>query len=316
MMAFLTKRLISMAAILLLVSFLAFSLLTLSPVSEVAVLLGTRPATPETIAGVTAQYHLDDPFLTRYVHWLTDALQGDFGTSVQSGQSVTDVIATQYPLSLQLGLYAFILVVVFGIPLGICAGILRGSLVDRFTSSLTIIGMSAPGFAVGTLLIYLFGVQFGWFPVYGGGDGTFASKVSHLTLPAIALAVGLSALLIRQTRAAALDVIDQDYITFARARGVSRRRIAVQYLLRNTAVPVVTAAGIMLIAAVSGAVVVETVFSVPGIGQLMINSIQIKDIPVVQGITLFVAFAILTVNLLVDAAVLVIDPRTRVSGRS
>ncbi|OAP23958.1 MULTISPECIES: ABC transporter permease [Amycolatopsis] len=313
--AFLAKRVAAMAAILLLVSFLAFSLLTLSPVSEVAVLLGSRPATPETIAGITAQYRLDDPFFTRYWLWLVDAVRGDFGASVQSGQSVTGVIASHFPLTLQLGLYAFVLVLVAGLPLGLAAGIRRGCLLDRATSAFTVIGMSAPGFAVGIVLIYVFGVRLGWFPVYGGGNGHFVSTVVHLTLPAIALAIGLSALVVRQTRAAALDVMEQDYITFAKARGVSGTRVLIGYLLRNTALPVVTAAGLMLIAAVSGAVVVETVFSVPGIGQLMVKSIEVKDIPMVQGITFFVALAVLAVNLAVDAAVLILDPRTRISGR-
>jgi peptide/nickel transport system permease protein len=304
---FLAKRLAAMVAVLLVVSFLVFSLLTLSPGSIVATLLGTRPATPATVAAIKAQYHLNSPFLVQYWQWLSGAVRGDFGRSVQSGATVTSLIASHLPVTLELALYALVLVVVV-------AGIGRGRLFDRGASALTVVGMSAPGFALGLLLVYVFGVALNWFPVYGAGSSQFFDRMAHLTLPAVALATGLAALIVRQTRAAVLDVMEQDYITFARARGLSSPRILLRYALRNTALPVVTAAGLLLIVAISATVLVETVFSIPGAGQLMVQSIQAKDIPVVQGLALFVALLVVLVNLVVDAAGLVIDPRIRAAA--
>ncbi|TWP33704.1 ABC transporter permease [Leekyejoonella antrihumi] len=304
-----------MVVILIIVSFLVFSLLALSPGSVVATLLGTQPSTPQVVAAIKAQYHLNDPFLVQYWHWLTSAVHGDLGRSIQSGEAVTSVIASHLPVTLELAAYTLVLVVVVGIPVGMAAGIGRGRLFDRSVSGATIVGMGAPGFALGILLIYVFGVGLGWFPVYGAGSSQAIDRVYHLTLPAVALATGLVALIVRQTRAAVMDVMEQDYITFARTRGVGRARVMLGYALRNTALPVVTAAGLLLIVAISGTVLVETVFSLPGAGQLMVQAIEAKNVPVVQGLAFFVAVLVVAVNLLVDAAALMIDPRTRAGVR-
>ncbi|PXY33701.1 ABC transporter permease [Prauserella coralliicola] len=307
---FLAKRLIAVGALLLVVSLLVFSLLALSPGSIVATLVGTRPTTPELIASIEAEYHVNDPFLAQYWHWLAGAVHGDFGRSIQSGQPVTAMIADRLPVTLGLAGYALLLVVAIGIPAGMAAGMRRGRAFDRAVSTAAVVGMSAPPFAVGILLAYVFGVTLDLFPVYGAGEG-IAERIQHLTLPAFALATILLALIIRQTRAATLDVMEQDYITFARARGLSRPRILVSYALRNTALPIVTVAGLLLIVAVSGAVLVETVFSLQGIGLLMIDSITGKDIPVVQGVAFIIAIFVTAVNLVVDLLSLVINPRTR-----
>lgn len=308
--AFLAKRLVAMVAVLVTVSLLVFSLLALSPGSILATLIGTRPTTPELIRSIEERYHLNEPFLIQYWRWLTSAFQGDFGRSVQTGQEVTTVLADRMPVTLQLGAFALVLVLAIGVPAGMVAGIRRGRLLDRGISTLTIIGMSAPPFAVGILLVYVFGVALGVLPVYGAGRG-LAERIEHLTLPAVALAAALTALIVRQTRAATLEVMEQDYVTFARARGLSRYRILVPYALRNTAPPILTAAGLLLIAAVSGTVLVETVFSLHGVGSLMVEAVGAKDVPVVQGLTLFLALFVVLVNLLVDLLLLVIDPRTR-----
>lgn len=314
-LAFVAKRIAGVVVVLVVVSFLVFSLLALSPGSTVATLLGTQPSTPAAVAAIKARYHLNDPFLVQYWHWLTGAVHGDLGRSVQSGATVTSMIASHLPVTLELALYAFVLVVVVGIPVGMAAGMTRGRPFDRGVSLLAIVGMSAPGFAVGLLLIYLFGVKLAWFPVYGAGGSQLVDKVEHLTLPAIALAAGLAALIIRQVRASMMDVMEQDYITFAQARGLSRQRILAGYALRNIALPVVASAGLLLIVAISSAVLVESVFSIPGAGSLMVQSIDAKDIPVVQGLSFFVALLVVAVNVLVDTASLIIDPRTRASVR-
>lgn len=312
---FLAKRLVAMVAVLMAVSLLVFTLLALSPGSILTTLIGTRPTTPELIRSIEERYHLDEPFLVQYWRWLASALQGDFGRSIQSGQEVTSVVADRLPVTMQLGAFALVLILAVGVPAGMAAGMRRGRPFDRGISTLTIIGMSAPSFAVGILLVYVFGVALGVLPVYGAGRG-FAERIEHLTLPAIALATTLTALIVRQTRAATLEVMQQDYVTFARARGLSRYRILVPYALRNTAPPILTAAGMLLIVAVSGTVLVETVFSLHGTGSLMVEAVSAKDIPVVQGLTLFIALFVVLVNLLVDLLLLVVDPRTRHSVRA
>ncbi|MEL5953546.1 ABC transporter permease [Streptomyces sp. CLV115] len=313
--SFIVKRLAGVVTIVFAVSLLVFSLLALSPGSLVDTLLGDQQPTPEAVAAIQDKYHLRDPFIVQYWHWLASALQGDLGRSIQSGEFVTDVIAAHVPLTLQLALFVLFIVVVFGITTGMAAGIRQGGKLDRISSALTVIGMSTPGFAVGILLIYVFGVQLAWFPVYGAGGNGFADRVSHLALPAVALSAGLAALIMRQTRAAVLNVMEQDYITFARARGLGWARIMTRYALRNTALPMVTASGLLLIAAISGAALVESVFSLPGIGRLMVQSVNAKDVPVVQGLAFFVALLVVLVNLLVDVIALVLDPRTRTAAR-
>lgn len=307
---FVVRRLAAAGAVLAGVSFLIFALLAVSPGSPVDALLGNRPRTPETVRALTEQYHLDDPFLVRYWHWLHGVVTGDLGRSVQSGQAVTGAILERLPVTLELAGFALLLVLAVGVPAGFAAGLRRGGRLDRAVSGLSVLALSAPAFVVGILLIYVFSVRLGWLPAFGGGTG-LADRPAHLVLPVVTLAIGLSALVVRQTRAAALDVMAQDYITFARARGLPLWRILVPYALRNSALPIVTAAGLLAIGAISGTVLAETVFAVPGIGSLLIGSIQNKDIPLAQGIALVIALAVVLVNVVVDLLVLLIDPRTR-----
>ena len=309
------KRLAAMAALLLVISLLVFSLLWLSPGSTLATLIGTRPATPQMVAALTAQYHLHEGFVGQYVHWLAGALHLDFGRSIQSGASVTSVIAAHAPITLELAAYTLVLTLLVGIPAGMLAGMRRGSAIDRAVSGLLVLGFSAPGFAVGILLLYVFGVELGWFPVYGAGSGFFG-RIAHLTLPAIAFSIFLTAIVARQTRAAALGVMERDYIAFARARGLSERRILLRYALRNIALPIITATGVVLIVALSGALFIEEVFSLEGLGYLMYQSVTSRDIPVVQGLAMFAAAFVIIVNLGVDVIALAIDPRTRYPARA
>lgn len=313
---FLAKRLLGLFVVLLVVTFLVFSLLSLSPGSPVNTLIGARPVTPALVASVKAEYHLNDPFFTQYIYWLRGAVQLNFGRSIQSGATVISTIDQSAAVSGELALYTLVLVLMVGIPAGVVAGTARGRLRDRTITTASMLAMSAPTFAIGIILIYVFGVRLPWFPVYGAGGSGFGDRIQHLTLPAITLASMLTAIVIRQTRAATLDVQQQDYVTFARARGVSPTRIALIHILRPASLPVVTTAGTLLIIAISGAVLVENVFSLPGLGSLMLSSVTSKNIPVVQGLALLVAVFVIVVNLLVDLLVILIDPRIRhISGR-
>jgi peptide/nickel transport system permease protein len=307
---FVIRRLAALAVVLAGVSFLIFALLAIAPGSPAEALLGTRPRTSDEIAAITAQYHLDDPLPVRYWHWLGGVLGGDLGRSIQSGQTVASMIGDHVGVTLELGGLALLVVLITGVPAGFVAGIRRGGRFDRGMSLLSVFALSAPAFAVGIVLIYLFGVRLSWLPVYGAGTG-FVDGLRHLVLPVVTMAISLSALVIRQTRAAVRDVMDQDYVTFAKARGLPHWRVVIPYALRNSSLPIITTAGLLAIGAITGTVLAETVFAVPGIGSLLIGSIQARDIPVAQGVALLFALAVVLINLAVDLLVLVLDPRTR-----
>ncbi|MBV1849959.1 ABC transporter permease [Catellatospora tritici] len=303
-------RLGAAGLLLLLVSFLVFSLVSMAPGSLETTLLGARPASPELIHSIRLQYHLDDPFLLRYLRWLTEAAHLDFGRSIVTSEPVSSAVSARAAVSAELAVLAFLVAAMIGVPAGLAAAAWRGRAADRAITLAAILGMSAPPFAVGTLLIYLFGVRFPVLPVYGAGDGP-GDRLLHLALPAVALGAGLAALVVRQTRAAALGVLDQDYLTFARARGLSRVRVQTTYALRNVALPIISSLGLVLIVALPGAILVEVVFSLPGVGSMMVESVGAKDVPVVQALAIFTALYVVVVNTGVDLCSLLIDPRLR-----
>jgi peptide/nickel transport system permease protein len=307
---FVLRRLMGMIAILVIVSFLVFSLLSLAPGDPAIILLGPAKATPEAIAEIRALYHLDEPLLTQYWYWLQDVLRFDFGRSISSQLPVLDAIGERFPITVALALYSFIITIVIAIPLGLAAGIRRGTRLDRSVTTVSLVGFAAPVFALAVFLIYVFAVQLGWFPVYGAGKG-FVDRIYHLTLPAIALAFGQIAIIARQTRAATMDVATKDYVTFAKVRGVSVKKIWGGYVLRNAALPVITISGLVLAFSLTGAVLVEQAFALPGMGTLLVAAVNVRDIPVVQAITLLTAFVILFFNLIVDVTYFALDPRLR-----
>ena len=204
--------------------------------------------------------------------------------------------------------YIIVAALGLGIPLGILAAFKHGSEVDRGVVTLAVFGVSAPAFATGIALLYVFGVILGWFPIFGPGEG-FADRAWHLTLPAIALGISVLGLVVKITRASMLEELQKDYVAFARARGLPRRRITTSYLLRNALIPVVTVVGLSLPALVGGAVLTETVFAWPGIGRLAVGAVFERDYPVIMGVNLLVATVVITANLLTDLAYCVIDPR-------
>lgn len=306
---FLGRRAAALAAMLVAVSFLVFGLLHLAPGDVVRNLLGSRPASPESVAAVRAQYRLDDPFLVQYGTWLGRALRGDFGTSVRTGVPVTQMLDGRVGLTLTLAVLAGALAIGVGVPLGIRAAGRRGSAEDRAITSVAVVGISAPGYAVGLVLLYALAVMTGWFPLYGAGDPGL-DRLWHLALPAVALAVGVGALVVKVTRTAVLRELDQDYVTFARARGLQPRAVR-RIVLRAASVPVVTSAGLVLAALVGGSVLVETTFALPGLGVLLADSITFKDVPVVQALTLLLATFIGVTTAAADLFAAVVDPRVR-----
>lgn len=305
----LAKRLLGVLAILLIISFLTFSLVYLAPGDIVKNLLGNRPSSPEAIAAIRAQYHLDEPFFTRYFDWLLSALRGNFGESVRLQQPVTTVLAERIGYTIALITLSFIVALITAIPLGIRSAEREGTLIDRSASALSLLGLSAPSFALAILLLYLFAMLIPIFPAYGGGDGGLKT-LWHLTLPAVSLAAGIGAILMRMTRAAVLRELQSDAVTFARARGIVGRDIR-RLALRAAAIPIVTGAGLILTFIVGGTIIVETVFALPGIGSLLQEAVLFKDFPVVQAITLCVAATIALITIMVDLSYLLLDPRVR-----
>ena len=312
---FIGRRLLAMVVLLLIISFGVFTLLYIAPGSVEQILLGAKPSSPETLKAIREQYHLNDPFLTQYWIWLKHALRFDFGVSIRTSAPVLSGIEQRMGLTLFLGGYAFIVAMLTGVPLGILAALKKRTLVDRGVVAASVIGVSAPAFATGIFLLYVFAVLVGWFPAYGQGTG-FTDRLWHLTLPALALALTAMALVLKLTRAAMIRALDQDYVAFARARGIAPGRVLVVYALRNALIPVVTAAGLILGYVLTGAVLVEVTFALPGIGSLLVDSVNFKDVPMVQGVAMVVAIVIILVNLLTDILYLFIDPRVRFSRAS
>jgi len=307
---FIGRRLLALVVLLVVISFVVFSLQYLAPGSVIDTLLGTNPRTPQEVQYLTNEYHLNDSFWEQYWIWATQAVRFNFGNSIQTSLPVTTEISERLPTSLFLGVYAYILTMVLGVGGGLIAALRRQRLLDRGIVAASMVALSTPAFVSGVFLIWLFGIEVHLFPVSGPGSGFFGD-LAHLTLPAVALALTGMSFLVKHTRAAVIGVLDQDYLTFARARGLSPARVLLVYALRNALIPIVTMSGLILSYVIVGAVLVEDTFSLPGIGQLLVQSATAKDLPMLQGVAMLVATIIIVANLLADIAYMIADPRIR-----
>lgn len=305
-------RLAATLLLLLALSFIVFGLLHLTPGDPARNLLGPKNPSPEALEAIRAKYHLDEPFLRQYFLWLGNVLHGDFGTSIRSDIPVTSLLAERVWLTFQLAALSFTITVLVGVPLGIAAAWRAGSTLDRSVSVASIVGVGAPSYAVGLLLLYVFGVWLDIFPVYGSGDGGLDTWW-HLVLPAITLAFGIGALVFKLTRTAMLGELQQDYVAFAHSRGLSRRQVR-SLVLRNALIPVATSLGLVFGFLFGGTILVEVTFALAGIGSLLASSVTFKDIPVVQAITLLTALVIALTALAVDLLYYAVDPRVRKRG--
>ncbi len=310
LVAFIARRLLAAVVMLMIVSVAIFGLLYATPGSAEQVLLAGRVANEETRENIRERYNLDEPLPTQYSLWVKDAVRMDFGESIRTGEPVTTAIKERGRLSLRLGAYGFVVAFVTGIGLGILSAVKNRSGIDRAVVSTSVVGASAPPFVTGVFLLYVFAVLLGWFPAFGQGEG-LVDELWHLTLPALTLAFGASALLIRFTRVGMIAALDQDYVTFARARGVPERRVLLGYALRNAMIPVVTASTVLLAAMLTGAVLIEVTFALPGLGALLVDSVAYKDVLMVQGLTMLLAAVAILTNLLTDILYLFADPRIR-----
>ena len=304
MLAFIVKRLIQSALILLGVSLITFALLYLLPADPVRQIAG-RSATPETVANIRAQLGLDQPFIVQYARYLGNLVQGDLGRSYLQKTEVSTLIASRLPASLLLMLGAIVCELVLGITMGVVAALRRGTATDNALMMASFIGVSAPQFVVGLLMLYVFAVQLQWFPI--GGYGTLA----HMVLPSITLGILGAGWYSRMMRSSMIDVLRQDFIRTARAKGLGRMRVLLRHALPNAILPIIAMIGIDEGIFMGGIVVVESVFGWPGIGQLAWQAIQRVDIPIIMGVTLVSACAIVIGNLVADIASLFADPRIK-----
>ncbi len=294
-------------------SFLIFVFIRLIPGDPAAVMLGDQ-ATPESIAALRAEMRLDDPLFVQYLRWLGAVVQGDFGNSIFFQVPVLDLIIDGLETSVLLALMTMIWIVTLGLPIGMAAAARRGTWLDQSLSGLSMFLASVPTFWVGLYLILIFAATLGWLPS-SGYPSIFAegglANLRYLLLPSIALAAPNAALIIRLTRASMLDVYQEDYIRTARAKGLHPTRVIVRHVFRNALLTVVSAFGFTLAALISEAVVTETVFSLPGVGRMVVQSILRRDYPVIQGTILMIVMLYLTLNLMVDILYTWLDPRVK-----
>lgn len=302
--AYVIRRLVQSMLILLGVSFITFFLLFVLPADPVRQIAG-RSATAATVESIRQQLGLDQPFLVQYGRYLAGLVQGNFGRSYLQKTDVAVLIWSRLPATLLLMLGAIVCELVLGLTMGIIAALTRGRWIDQGLMMLSFVTVSAPQFVVSLLLLYIFAVKLGWFPI--GGYGTF----QHLVLPAITLGILGSGWYARMMRSAMIDVLRADYIRTARAKGLGRARVVLQHALPNAILPIIAMIGIDIGIFMGGIVVVESVFGWPGIGQLAWQAIQRIDIPIIMGVTLISAVAIVLGNLLADMIAPFIDPRIK-----
>jgi peptide/nickel transport system permease protein len=309
---YVVKRLLATIPVMGVVALFVFSLLYLSPGDPAAVIAGDI-ATEEDIARIRASLGLDQPYLVRFGHWLYALSQGDLGTSIFTGLPVTQLIGQRVEPTIALTLFTLVISVVVAVPLGVVAAARAGGWIDRMVMAISVMGFSVPVFVLAYLLIGLFSIQLEWLPVQGYksiSDG-FWPFIRHLILPSVALGIVYMALIARITRASMLDVLSQDYVRTAHAKGLAPSTVLVGHALKNAAVPVVTIIGIGVALLIGGVVVTETVFAIPGIGRLTVDAILRRDYPIIQGVTLLFSAVYVIVNLLVDLSYTLFDPRIR-----
>jgi len=304
-LTYLGRRFLAVIPVLFGVTLAVFSMLFLVPGDPVKMMLAEFVTTPDQIEQMRAQLHLDEPILKQYGRFVGNALRGDLGTSIRSRRAVSTEIGENVGSTAQLALASMAVAVAIGVPLGLMAALLRNSWFDAGSMIVALLAVSMPSFWLGLLMIVAFSLHLGWFPATGGGD------LWHLVLPSVTLGMIASAIIARLTRSSMLEVLGQDYVRTARAKGLAWWGVVVRHALKNALIPVITIFGLQFGNLLAGAVIVETVFSRPGLGRLIVGGILAKDFPLVQGTVLFVATAYVMINVLVDIAYAFVDPRIR-----
>lgn len=313
MSTYIVKRLVAAVFTILGVVTVVFLALQISPGNPIASLLPPNLPASETrayVARLEAVYGFDKPLTVQYANYLGRLIHGNLGVSITSGRPVAGSLVQKYPATIELALAAFLVAVIVGTVLGVAAAMRAGSTFDRSTTAGALAGLAVPGFWLGYLLMILFAITLHWLPASGrGADPYSLAGLQHLILPAVTLAIPGTGLLVRFVRSAVLEVTGEDYVRTARAKGLAERSVTYRHVVRNGLIPVVTIMGLQLGELLAGAVVVEDVFSWPGVGRYLVTGLESKDFPVVQGCVLFIALTFVFSNLAVDLLYTVIDPR-------
>ena len=309
---YLLRRLISTLPVLAIVAVLVFLMLRLTPSDPAAIIAGDY-ASPEQVEGIRERLGLNEPILKQFVIWISGVLQGDFGESFFYKKQVAELIGERLEPTLSLSLLTILLVVLVAVPLGVVAAHNHGTWIDRFVMGFSVLGFSIPVFVVGYILIYVFAVTLDWLPVQGYqriSEGV-GGWLLRLILPAMTLSVVFVAFIARMTRTSVLEVLNEDYIRTARAKGQTEMKVLVRHALANAAVPILTIIGLTVAILIGGVVVTESVYTLPGLGLLTVDAVLARDYPTIQAVILLFSFAYVLINLLVDVAYTFLDPRIR-----
>ena len=312
MTAYIIKRVLAVIPILIFVGILTFSLVHLAPGDAANIMAGDY-AGPDDVKLIRAELGLDKPVSTQFVEWAGRTLRGDLGRSIYSGKSVMELVQARLGPTISLTVAGGLLAVAIGIPLGVFAAWKAGSRWDRGIQIFAALGISIPGFWLGFIMILAFAVYLRWFPVIGyvSPAESFTGWVRSITLPVILLAINGSSIIVRMTRAAILEVLREDYIRTARAKGLANKAVLFRHALRAGAIPIITVVGALAAGLLTGVVVTETVFTIPGLGRLIAETVQTRDFPVVQSMLMLLATLYVFINLCVDLAYVFFDPRVR-----
>lgn len=312
MLAYIARRLIATIPVMGVVALFVFLMLRLTPADPAAIIAGDN-ANSEQIAQIRARLGLDRPIVTQFLIWIGQVLRGDFGESFFFKKSVWDLILDRIEPTLSLAALTILIAVMVAVPLGVIAAARQGTWIDRLVMGFSVLGFSVPVFVIGYGLIWVFSIKLGWFPVQGYqriGEG-FTGWLERLVLPSLTLSVIYIALIARMTRASVIEVLGEDYIRTARAKGQVEWRILFQHALKNAAVPIVTVIGLGVALLIGGVVVTESVFSIPGLGRLTVDAVLARDYPTIQAVILLFSLVYVLINLLVDLAYTFFDPRIR-----
>ncbi|ABE41243.1 binding-protein-dependent transport systems inner membrane component [Rhodopseudomonas palustris BisB5] len=312
MLGYLIRRILAAVPVMGVVALVVFLLLRLTPGDPAAILAGDN-ASPEQLARIRETLGLNEPLYTQFFSWVGKLLQGDLGVSLISQVPVLQMISQRIEPTLSIAISTIVLSIIVAVPLGVIAAWRHGTWIDRFVMGLSVIGFSVPVFVIGYMLIQIFAIELRWFPVQGFRPLArgFGPYFERLVLPTLTLSFIYIALIARMTRAAMLDVLGEDYVRTARAKGITETRVLLRHALRNAAVPVITVIGTGFALLISGVVVTESVFNLPGIGRLTVDAVLARDYPVIQGMILLTSGIYVAVNLLIDVAYTLLDPRIR-----
>ncbi|MXZ49665.1 MAG: ABC transporter permease [Rhodobacteraceae bacterium] len=312
MKRYLIRRLFGMGMVVLIVLTIAFFIVRLAPGDPAALMLGPD-ATPEQAEELRSRLGLDQPIIIQYASFIISAVKGDLGQSIFFNQPVTQVLKSRAEPTVFLSLFSLIIALVVAVPIGIYAAYRRGSFFDQSVISIAMLAASVPSFWTGLMAQRWLATEYGWFPAsgYGGPDTVFIDRMVYLVLPALVLGVVNSALILRFTRASMLDVLSEDYIRTARSKGMREPRVVLRHGLRNAGIPIITVIGLTFALLVSGAVVTERVFNIPGMGNLVVNAVLRRDYPVIQGTLIVVAVTYVIINLVTDLLYLLVDKRVQ-----